>query len=253
MAPFKSTARLAWAEHGTWAILWTSFALGMLAAIPPTWLTASTFAGLSALAAAKVLLTPARQGRLSLITVLCLGVLAGLGILPLFLAAPMALLILGALAAPFAALYAWEAADPKWTRTLGVEVAGIALLASSSGIAVLAARPHHVLDAGMASLAAAVLFLPGVPRARLLKVPTMGLRATLLGLFATGVGFTLTLPLLGFTAWWGAFAALTFAADLRAALVIPKYPARRLGFLLLFRNAAAALILGLAWRQMPVS
>jgi hypothetical protein len=245
---FRSTARLAWAEHGTWAILWTSFALGLLAAWPPTWITACTFAGLSFLAAAKVLLTPARQGRVSVLAVLAPGALAGLGLLPLLLAAPLPLLVLGTLAAPLAALAAWEAKDPKWMRTLGVEAAGIALLASSAGLAVLAAGPESLVDAGMASLAAAALFLPGVPRARLLKVPTVPLRATLLLLSIVGVGFTVSLPLLGFTAWWGALAALSFTADFRAAMVVPKYPARRLGLLLLFRNSAAALLLGLSWR-----
>ena len=180
--------------------------------------------------------------------VVVLSALAGLGLLPLLLAAPLPLLALGALAAPFAALYAWEAADPKWIRTLGVETAGIALLASSAGFAVLAARPQRFVDAGMASLAAAALFVPGAPRAKLLKAPTATLRAALLALFALGAGFVATLPLLGFIAWWGGLAALSFAADLRAALVIPKYPARRLGLLLLFRNSAAALLLGFSWK-----
>jgi hypothetical protein len=222
--------------------------LGLLAARPPTWTTACAFAGLSFLAAAKVLVTPARQGRLPLITVVILGALAGLGLLPLLLAAPLPLLALGAVAVPFAGFYAWEAADPKWTRTLVVEAAGIALLASSAGLAVLAARPKSLLDAGMTSLAAAALFLPGVPRAKLLKTTTTILRATLLLLFFVGVGLMVALPLLGFTAWWGALAALTFAADFRAALVAPKYPARRLGLLLLFRNTAAVMLLGLSWR-----
>jgi hypothetical protein len=250
---FRSTARLAWSEHGTWAILWTSFGLGFLASWPPSWITASTFAGLSFLAAAKVLLTPARQGRLPLAIVITLGAVAGLGLLPLLLEAPIPLFALGAVAAPFAALAAWEAKDPKWMRTLGVEAAGIALLASSAGLAVLAARPKNLVDAGMTSLAAAALFLPGVPRARLLKAPSPLLRGALLALFTLGAAFVIALPLFGFTAWWGAFAALSFAADLRAAVVVPRYPARRLGFLLLFRNVAAALILSLAWRHPPTS
>ena len=116
----RSSIRLAWAEHGTWAILWTSFALGVLVAWPPTWRTACAFAGLSLLAAAKVLLAPARQGRLPHAVMVTLGTLAGLGILPLLLTAPLPLFALGMLAAPFAGLYAWEAADPKWTRALGV-------------------------------------------------------------------------------------------------------------------------------------
>jgi hypothetical protein len=246
--PLKNVVRLAWGEHGTWAILWTSFGLGLLVAWPPTWITASTFAGLSFLAAAKVLLTPALQGRLPLAVVLVLGILAGAGFLPLLLSAPVPLMILGALAAPFAGLYAWEAADPKWTRTIPVEALGIALLASSAGLAVLAARPRSLADAGAASLAAAALFLPGVPRARLLKAPAVNLRIALLALFTLGVSFVIALPYLGFTVWWGGLAAFSFAADLRAALVVPRYPARRLGLLLLFRNVAAAAILGLAWR-----
>lgn len=244
----RSTLRLAWSEHGTWAILWTSFGLGLLVAWPPGWVTASTFAGLSALAAAKVLLTPARQGKVPLGATLFPGVAAGLGLLPLLLAAPLPLLVLGLVAAPFVSLYAWEAKDPKWTRTLGVEGAGIVLLASSAGLAILAARPNHLLDAGVASLAAAALFLPGVPRARLLKQPTTALRVALFVLFLVGVGWTVSLAALGFTAWWGTLAALTFAADLRAALVVPRYPAHRLGLLLLFRNTAAVVLLGMSWR-----
>jgi hypothetical protein len=244
----RSTFRLAWSEHGTWAILWTSFGLGLLAAWPPGRVTTSTFFGLSALAVAKVLLTPARQGKVSVSAVLLPGMAAGFGLLPLLLEAPLPLLALGAVAAPFASLYAWEAKDPKWTRTLGVEAAGIALLASSAGLAVLAARPERLTDAAVAALTAAALFLPGVPRARLLKYSTTPLRVALSMLFLAGVLWIAALPLLGFTAWWGALAALTFAADLRAALVVPKYPARRLGFLLLFRNTGAALLLGLSWR-----
>lgn len=244
----RNIARLAWSEHGTWAILWTSFGLGLLAAWPPNWVTASTFGGLSALAIAKVLLTPARKGKVPMGAVLLPGMVAGLGLLPLLLKTPYPLLALGAVAAPFASLYAWEAKDPKWTRTLGVEAAGIILLASSAGLSVLASCPERLTGAGVASLAAAALFLPGVPRARLLKHSTTALRVALIVLFLLGIGGIASLPVLGFIAWWGALAALTFAADLRAALVVPRYPARRLGFLLLFRNIAAALLLGLSWR-----
>ena len=61
----KAPLRLAWSEHGSWAILFTSFGMGTIVAWPPRLAAVSTLFGLCAVTAAKVLYVPARQRRVS--------------------------------------------------------------------------------------------------------------------------------------------------------------------------------------------
>ncbi len=240
--------RAAWGEHGTWAILLTSACLGMVAAWPPGWISLATLAGLSGLAAAKVLAVRTWRREEGWGFLLAVSVGSGLALLPLLVRAPAATAAVGASGLPFLALYLREAREPRWTRTLLVETAGTLLLATSAGLGILASRPLALADAVLASLAAALLFLPGVPRVRLLKEPRGVFRLAVLLLALTGAATIAVLAATGVTAPWGALAALVFAGDLRAAWVVPAVSARHLGLALTLRSVPAALVLGLAWR-----
>ncbi len=246
----KTALSLAWSEHGSWAILLTSFGMGTLAAWPPRPATASVFVGLCALTAAKVLYVPARQRRVSAWLVYGLALLGASAFIPLFLSAPLAISAAGLAAAPFAALFAWEADTPKWGRAIPVEAAGVALLSASAGLAMLACHPGAAADAALATGGCAALFMPGVPRARMIKESTAALRLSLLALALCGASFIIALAFWNVVAPFGAAAALAFAGDLRFALIVPKSTARHLGVLLTLRGALAALIMAAAWRTL---
>lgn len=176
-----------------------------------------------------------------------LALLGIAGLAPLLFNATLPLSVLGLIAAPFAALFVFEADDPKWGRTIAVETAGVAILSASAALAVLSTRPMSVKDAALAACASSALFLPGVARARLLKGGSSYQRFALLGLATCGAAFLLALVRWRVIVPFGALAALAFAGDVRAAIVKPKTTTRHLGFLLTLRGALAAIILALAW------
>lgn len=244
-----TTLRAAWNEHGTWAILLTAFALGALASLPPTGVTLSTLLGLAGFTVAKTVAARVWRTRRGWLGLLLWGELSAAALVPLLLAAPGVVLAVGALGVPFLALFAWEAKEPRWTRTLPVEFAGALLLCSSAGLAFLAAKPYAGLDAPLASGAAAALFLPGLPRARLLKGGGWGLRAGVLFLALLGAATLCAYAYLGVIAPWGALAALIFVGDLRAFWVVPEVTAKHLGLALTLRGAPAALLLAASWRD----
>lgn len=243
-----ATLKTAWSEHGTWAILLTAFALGALCAPPPTWTTLATLLGLCGFAVSKSLAARVWRLREGWVALGLWSCAAALALLPLFLASPLFVLGVGALGCPFLALFAWEAKEPKWTRTLPVEFVGTLLLAASAGLALLAAAPHAAADALLVSGAAAALFLPGMPRARMLKEAGWGLRIALLFLALLGAAALCAYAYFGVIAPWGALAALVFVGDLRAFWVVPKVTAKHLGLALTLRAAPSVLILGFAWR-----
>jgi len=237
-----------WSEHGTWAVLWTAFGCGLLLAWPPTWITLCTLVGLSAVAAAKVLALRMHKGHVSLRLVGAYLIAGGAALLPLLLAAPLPLVLAGAVGAPFMAVYLRRSKSPRWTRRLTVEYAGVGLMALSAGLAVLSARPGAMGQAVLASILVASLFLPGVPRARLLKTRESSLRWTLLATSLLGALAFVLAAAAGFMPWWGALGGLAFSGDLRAGLMAPRVTARHLGLILTLRNAGAALLLALAWK-----
>lgn len=244
-----TTLRAAWSEHGTWAILLTAFALGALAALPPSWVTLSTLLGLAGFAVTKSAAARVWRTREGWLSLLPWGAVSAAAMVPLLLLAPAFVLTVGLLGVPFLALFAWEAKEPRWTRTLPVEFAGTLLLCTAAGLAFLSAKPHAGLDAPLAAGAAAALFLPGVPRARLLKEGGWALRTGVLLLALLGAAAVGAYAHLGVIAPWGAWAALVFAGDLRAFWVVPAVTARHLGLALTLRSAPAALLLAAAWRS----
>jgi hypothetical protein len=237
-----------WLEHGTWATLWTALGFGGLVAWPPTWVTASTLAGLSAVAAAKVLAVRVHRGQVDgWVPIGCL--LAGTAaLLPVLHSAPSFVLVVGVAGALFLAVYFRASRSPQWTRTLPVELAGVVLMSAAAGFAVLSSRPDAMREAVLTWGLSAALFVPGVPRAKLLKARTTGLRVMLLGVALLGAAAVVLLALEGLIAWWGALAGLAFVGDLRAAVLVPRVKTSRLGMVLTLRNVAAALLVGLAWR-----
>jgi hypothetical protein len=237
-----------WLEHGTWAILWTSFGFGVLVAWPPTWITAATLVGVSAVAAAKVLVVRIHRGQVSGSIFMGCLLLAAAASLPLLLSAPWFVMTVGAAGAAFLTVYFRASRSVRWTRTLFVELAGVVLMSSTAGLAVLSARPDAVRSAAIAWGLSAVLFGPAVPRAKLLKAPTVALRIMLLGAAALGATAFALVAVAGLMSWWGALAGLVFVGDLRAAVLLPRVKTSRLGMVLTLRNAGAVLLAGLAWR-----
>jgi len=242
------TFRAAWIEHGTWAILLTAFALGVLAALPPTWVTLSTLLGLCGFAVTKAAAARVWRTREGWPALFAWGLLSACALLPLLLASTPFVLGVGALGLPFLLLFAWEAREPKWSRALPVESVGTLLLSASAGLALLSAKPQAWPDALFVSGAAAALFLPGMPRARMLKGGGWTLRAALLLLALSGAVALGALAFFGAMAPWGALAALVFVGDLRAFWVVPRVSARHLGLALTVRGAPAAILIALAWR-----
>jgi hypothetical protein len=245
---FRRHLKWIWLEHGTWATLWTTFGFGVLVAWPPAWATAATLAGLSCLAAAKVLAVRIHRGQVSRWVPVGWLLAGAAALLPVLISAPLFVAAVGAAGAAFLAVYFRGSSDPRWTRTLPVELVGVVLMSAAAGFAVLASRPNAVTQAILAWATSAVLFVPGVPRAKLLKARTPGLRAMLLGVGLLGAAAIVLLALSGRIPWWGALAGLVFLGDLRAAVLTPRIKTRRLGMVLTLRNAAAALLLGLTWR-----
>lgn len=244
----RTTLKIAWNEHGAWAILLTAFGLGVLVALPPTWISLSTLLGLSGFAVTKTLAVRVWRSDEGWLHLLLWTAFSGCALLPLLLAAPYFVFGVGAIGLPFLALFAWEALAPRGTRTLPVEFFGTLLLSSSAGLALLAAQPHGYWDALLVSGAAAALFLPGMPRARMLKEGGWGLRVALLLLALLGAAALCAYAYFGVVAAWGAIAALIFVGDLRAFLLAPKVTAKHLGLALTLRAAPAALVLSFAWR-----
>lgn len=245
---FRQHLKWAWLEHGTWATLWTAFGFGVLVAWPPTGITAATCLGLSAVAAAKVLAMRVHRGQVSAWVPAGLLLAAGASILPVLLLAPVFVVPVGAAGAVFLAVYFRASRSPQWTRTPGVELAGIILMSAAAGFAILSAKPDAVREAAMVWGLSAALFLPGVPRAKLMKRRTTGWRVTLLGTALVGLAAFGLLALAGWVPWWGALAGLVFVGDIRAAAVMPRVRTSRLGVILTLRSVAAVLLTGLAWR-----
>lgn len=245
---YRKALKWAWLEHGTWGVLWTAFACGALIAWPPTPTTAATFLGLSALAAAKVLVPRVHRGQLTPQVLGACILVGGAGLSPLLWAAPLAVVAVGAVGGPFLAVYLRGAQSFQWTRSLAVELSGVLLMSSATGLAVLSSRPGALATAALASLLVAALFVPAVPRAKLLKTRKAGLRWLLLGGALTGATMYGLAAVDGLLPWWGALAGLVFLDDVRAALGPEQVTTRRLGVALTLRNAAAVLLLALAWK-----
>jgi len=244
----RRQGKWAWLEHGTWATLWTTFGFGVLVAWPPTWVTAATLVGLSAVAAAKVLVARVHRGQMGRWALSTYLVVGGAGMVPLLLSAFSFVLPVGVAGAGFLAVYFQASRSPQRTRTLPVELTGIVLMSSAAGLAVLSAEPAAVGGAALAWGLSAVLFAPGVPRAKLLKSRTAGLRVLLLGMAGVGVAAFVLLASAGWIAWWGALGALAFVGDVSAAVLMRRVGTRRLGMTLTLRNAAVALLVGFAWK-----
>lgn len=245
---FRKHLKWIWLEHGTWATLWTAFAFGVVVGWPPRWVTAAALAGLSAIAAAKVLAVRVHRGQVSGWVPLGCLLAGGFALLPLLLSAPVFVLVVGVSGAVFLAVYFRGSRSPQWTRTLRVELAGLVLMSAAGALAVLASKPHAVWEAAVVWGVSAALFAPAVPRAKLLKARTAGLRIMLFGTALVGVGTFALLAVWGVVPWWGALAGLVFVDDLRAAALVPREKTRRLGMVLTLRNATAVLLVALAWR-----
>ncbi|MEJ2215130.1 MAG: hypothetical protein P8099_00815 [Gemmatimonadota bacterium] len=246
---FRRHLKWIWMEHGTWATLWTAFGFGVLVAWPPTWVTAATLVGLSAVAAAKVLAVRVHRGQVSgWVPMGCL-LTACAALIPLLRSAPYFVIAAGAAGALFLAVYFRASRSPQWTRTLPVELMGVVLMSAAAGLSVLSSRPDATREAALVWGLSAALFVPGVPRAKLLKARTAGLRVLLLGAALVGVAAFFLLALCGLVPWWGALAGLVFVGDTHAAIRLPHVKTRRLGMVLMLRNVAATLLAGLAWRS----
>jgi len=168
--------------------------------------------------------------------------------LPAAIAAPWVAGTIVLAAAPFGALYLWVAGDPRWTRSLGVELAGTVLLTSSCLMAAAASRPDAARAAVLLWAAVGSLFPPGVLRARLRKAPTAALRAAVVLCAAGGLAVQAALAHSGRLAPWGLASGSVFLGDLWSAWALPQWSTRKLGAILTIRYSAAALVLALAWR-----
>lgn len=245
---YRKALRWAWLEHGTWAVLWTAFVCGALVAWPPTPTTAATLVGLSALAAAKVLAPRVHRGQLAPFVLWACVLAGGVALSPLLWAAPLAVIGVGAVGGPFLAIYFRGARSFRWTRSLLVELSGVLLMSSAAGLAVLSSRPRALATAGFASLLVAALFMPAVPRAKLLKTWDTGLRWLLLGGAVAGAAIYGMAAVDGLLPWWGALAGLVFLDDARAGLRPEHGTTRRLGLALTLRNSGVLLLVALAWK-----
>lgn len=237
-----------WLEHGTWATLWTAFGFGALVAWPPTWVTAATLGALSVVAAAKVLAVRVHRGQVRVRVLIGCLLAAAAALVPLVRAAPSFVVPVGAAGALFLAFYFRASRSPQWTRTMPVEITGVVLMSAAAGFAVLSSRPDALREAALVWGLSAALFVPGVPRAKLLKARTTSLRVMLLGAALAGAAGFVLLALSGLIPWWGGLAALVFVDDLRAAVLVPSIRTRRLGMVLTLRSVAAVLLVGLIWR-----
>ncbi|MCG6986795.1 MAG: hypothetical protein LJF06_01210 [Gemmatimonadetes bacterium] len=247
---YRKALKWTWLEHGTWAVLWTAFACGALVAWPPTPTTAATLVGLSAFAAAKVLVVRVHRGQLAPRVLAALVLAGGAALSPLLRAAPLAVIGVGAAGGPFLWIYFRGARSFRWTRSLLVELSGVLLMSSAAGLAVLSSRPHALATAGFASLLVAALFVPAIPRAKLLKSREAAMRWLLLGGALAGATIYGMAAVHGLLPWWGALAGLVFLDDARAGLRPEHGTTRRLGLALTLRNAGVVLLVALAWKPL---
>jgi hypothetical protein len=217
----RASIRGIWGEHGAWAVVLPSYAAGVLMAWPPTPAALLLLPALVLLTASKGLAQRARRtgrGWGPLAAFVVSGLLCAL---PAALASPAVAGVVAAAAAPFAALYLWVADEPRWTRSLAVELYGTTLLASACGVAAAASGRVPVPAALLCWAAVGSLFPPGVLRARLGKSPTAGLRAATVLCAAAGAAVQAALVAAGFLAPWGLIVVAVFLGDLWAVWALP--------------------------------
>ncbi len=239
-----------WGEHGAWAMVLTSLGAGLAAAWPAAFVPWLLLPCVVLLTGAKGMAQRARRSGSGYGPPAFLALAGGSCALPAVLAAPVPFLIAALLVAPFAWLYVLHAASPAWTRSLPVEVLGALYAALAGPMALVAGRPGAPMDAACLWAALAVLFLPGVLRARMRKDSSSALRWATAGSALLGAAVWGGLPLSGLVARWGFLGAVVFLGDLWAAWALPEWRVRTMGIVFTLRYAAAALILALAWRPM---
>ena len=244
----RAALRGAWGEHGTWVVALVSCGTGLLLARHPGWKGFLLLPGVALFTGAKGLATRYRRsGRGSVPLALFLA--AGAACLaPAALAVPRAALALALLVAPFSVLYFAFAHSPRWTRALAVELAGTFLLASTSGFALLLARPEAYAEALSAWGFFGLTYLPGVLRARIPKDPSVAMKAWCTLLALAGPLCLAGLSLAGRCSWWALLAAPPLLKDAYRAWVLPAWSTRTLGLNLTLKAVYVAAVVGLAWR-----
>lgn len=239
-----------WGEHGAWALIFTSLFAGLVLARPPSWQAWLLVPAAALLTGTKGLAQVTRRTGRGWKTMASFA-LAGLACaVPAALAAPRTVAIVAALAGPFALLYFWFAASPRWTRSLLVEALGTLLMATAAPVAVSATRPSSLEDLVGLWAALGTLFLPGVLRARMSKDQAVRMRTLTATAAVLGLAVWVALVLEGLMNPWGLLAATVFLGDLWSVWALPKWRVRTLGLFFAVRYAAAALLLALAWRTL---
>jgi hypothetical protein len=244
----RAALRAAWGEHGTWVVALVSCGTGLLLARRPGWEGFLLLPGVALFTGAKGLATKCRRsgrGWAPLALFLSAGAAC---VAPAALASPLAALALALLVGPFSAFYFVFADSPRWTRALAVELAGTFLLASTSGFALLLARPEAFAEALSAWGFFGLTYLPGVLRARIPKDPSIVLKVWCTLLALAGPLCLTGLALSGRCAWWALLAAPPLLKDAYRAWVSPAWSTKKLGLNLTLKAVYVSLVVGLAWR-----
>ena len=248
MTRIADMLRPAWGEHGAWAMGLTSCAAGIAMARSASPAIYLLLPSVALFIGAKGFIARYRRTRRGGVPAAVFGLLGLLCAVPAALQALPAYAAAAALAVPFSILYVLYADSPRWTRSLGVETAGSALLAGSASLPILAARPASLFEALLAGLFFALVFLPGVLRARIPKDPSPLLRAVTSGLALAAAALAACLPLLGLATWWVLLAVPPLLKDGYRAWSVPSWSTRTLGINLTLKGMYVAAVAAACWR-----
>lgn len=241
------TKRDIWGEHGAWAIVLTAWSAGLIVGRPPVSAGLLLLPAVFFFTAGKGIAQKARRSGRSIGLLAAFGFLGALCSVPAALAAPPVFIAVAFATIPFLVIYFFFADQPAVTRALGVELYGVFVLASVAMLVIAASHPRRTSAAVLAWPLFALLFTPGVVRARLLKKKTAALKAAVMVIAALGAAIVVVYVIQGRLAAWTLPAVLVFVEDVVNAVRNPHWTTRRLGVTLTIKNAAAALLLAAGW------
>ena len=167
------TWRDAWGEHGAWAIVLSCYVAGLIISRPPSLAGYLLFPSVVLLTAGKGIAKKASRTGRGLAVLSLVGIVGVLTAVPAALSAPKVFILIAVLTVPFICVYFFFAKSVKVTRSLQVELYGVILLSSVSTLVIATSKSHGIKEALLVWPLFAVLFLPGVARAKLLKNQSM--------------------------------------------------------------------------------
>lgn len=237
-----------WGEHGAWAIVLSCYAGGLIISIPPSLAGLLLLPSVILLTGGKGIAKKAGRTGKGLVLLTLVGFFGILAAVPAALAAPIPFLLIAIMTLPFLVMYFFSAGSVAVIRSLAVELYGAVLLSSVTMLTIASSGAHDTKEALLAWLMFALLFMPGVVRAKLMKNRSMGLRITTAALAIAGSALIVTYIAEGAVLVWAVAGILVYVEDLVWIVRLPSWPTMKLGIVLTVKNAAACLLFAFCWK-----